>query len=151
MESPDDQHSDSGAGSDRNAGAIPRRRCSPVEIEEDTRAPEPPDEPSEEFEIVLGRRQVASVSFVAIVIVVIFSSFSYLAGEMASPKKKAAPAAAAQAPTPVATQLPQSNPILCCKPISPQKLRPNPKRLCSPTRRLARCICKWERSKKGSA
>ncbi len=85
----------------------------PAELEEDARVPEPADEPSEEFEIVLGRRQVAGVLFVATVIVVIFSAFSYLAGEMASPRK-AAPAAAAQVPTPVATPAPaiQPDPLL---------------------------------------
>jgi hypothetical protein len=40
-----------------------------------------------EFEIVLGKRQLAGVLFVAIVILVVFSALSYLAGKAASPKK----------------------------------------------------------------
>ncbi len=45
-----------------------------------------------EFEIVLGKRQVASVLFVAIVILVVLSALSYLAGKAASPNKAALPA-----------------------------------------------------------
>jgi len=50
-----------------------------------------------EFEIVLGKRQLASVLFVAVVILVVFAALSYLAGKAASPKKAevAAPAAPA--------------------------------------------------------
>jgi cell division septation protein DedD len=43
----------------------------------------------EEFEIVLGRRQVASVLFIATVIIAILSGVSYLAGKSISPKKAA--------------------------------------------------------------
>jgi cell division septation protein DedD len=46
-----------------------------------------PSETPEEFEIVLGRRQIASVLFVATVILAIFSAVSYLAGKSISPKK----------------------------------------------------------------
>src|SRR5689334_2883758 len=44
---------------------------------------------TDEFEIVMGRRQVASVLFVATVIVAVLSSVSYLAGKSLSPKKPA--------------------------------------------------------------
>ena len=47
----------------------------------------PAAETSEEFEIVLGRRQIASVLFVATVILALFSAVSYLAGKSISPKK----------------------------------------------------------------
>ncbi len=55
-----------------------------------------PAENPGEFEIVLGRRQIASVLFVATVIVALFSAVSYLAGKSISPKKitPVAPAAA---------------------------------------------------------
>src|SRR5579885_2048888 len=43
-------------------------------------------ENTDEFEIVLGPRHIASVLFVAIVILVAFSAFSYLVGKSASPK-----------------------------------------------------------------
>lgn len=69
-----------------------------------------PVESNEEFEIVLGRRQVASVLFVATVVIVMFSAFSYLAGEVASPKK-AAPVAVAT-PAPVPTPAPAPAPVL---------------------------------------
>lgn len=44
-------------------------------------------EPSE-FEIVLGRRQLASVLFVATVAIAVFSSLSYLAGKALAPPGK---------------------------------------------------------------
>jgi cell division protein FtsN len=46
-----------------------------------------PAETPEEFEIVLGRRQIASVLFVATVILALFSAVSYLAGQSISPRK----------------------------------------------------------------
>lgn len=69
-----------------------------------------PAETPEEFEIVLGRRQIASVLFVATVILAVFSAVSYLAGKSISPKKvmtgmPAVPAAAALA-EPMPSQIP---------------------------------------------
>jgi cell division septation protein DedD len=55
-------------------------------------------EESADYEIVLGRRQQASVLFVATVAVVTFSALSYLAGKAASPKQVAPVAAVAIAP-----------------------------------------------------
>jgi cell division septation protein DedD len=57
--------------------------------------PEPvvSEEKSEEFEIVLGARQVASVLFVATVILAVISSIAYLAGKTSTPKKVEAAAA----------------------------------------------------------
>jgi hypothetical protein len=52
-------------------------------------------EESPEFEIVLGRRQVASTSLVAIVLVSVFSGVSYLIGKSMGPKETGAPAAMA--------------------------------------------------------
>jgi cell division septation protein DedD len=69
----------------------------PVEaVAEDDPAPE---EAPEEFEIVLGRRQVASVLFVASVVVVVFSAASYLAGRALTPKPVA--------PAPVTAAIPE--------------------------------------------
>jgi cell division septation protein DedD len=45
----------------------------------------------EDFEIVLGRRQVASVLFVATVMIAVMCAVSYLAGKSLSPKKAEAP------------------------------------------------------------
>jgi hypothetical protein len=61
-----------------------------------------PAETPEEFEIVLGRRQIASVLFVATVILALFSAVSYLAGKSTSPKKimPVAPAGAAAVSVP---------------------------------------------------
>jgi cell division septation protein DedD len=42
---------------------------------------------TEEFEIVMGRGQIASVAFVVTVALAIFSSIAYLAGKSVSPKK----------------------------------------------------------------
>jgi len=64
-------------------------------------------EKSAEYEIVLGRRQIASLLFVAIVLAVVFSAVSYLAGRGAAPKPMKLPpappvvAAPVQAPAPV--------------------------------------------------
>ncbi len=60
----------------------------------------PADEPaiageSDEFEIVLGRRQIASVLFVATLVFGAFSSIAYLAGKSVAPK-----------PSPVVTENP---------------------------------------------
>jgi cell division septation protein DedD len=62
--------------------------------------PEPvvSEEKSEEFEIVLGARQVASVLFVATVILAVISSIAYLAGKTSTPKKVEAAAPAPPAP-----------------------------------------------------
>lgn len=62
-------------------------------------------ESTEDFEIVMGRRQIASVLFVATVIVAIFSSVSYLAGKSIGPKK----AASDNAPTISLTPTPAEN------------------------------------------
>jgi cell division protein FtsN len=66
---------------------------------------ERPVETPEEFEIVLGRRQIASVLFVATVILALFSAVSYLAGKSLSPKK-ITPVAVSVPPTEVSTPVP---------------------------------------------
>ena len=67
---------------------------------------EEPAEESPEFEIVLGRRQIASVLFVATVVLVAFSAISYLAGKSLAPKP-AAPAVSIAPPI----AIPQREPI----------------------------------------
>jgi hypothetical protein len=62
---------------------------------------EPGGPPAAEFEIVLGRLQVASVLFVGTVILVIVSAVSYLAGKTSGPRTAVAPQAAAQPQIPV--------------------------------------------------
>jgi len=69
----------------------------PVVAEE----PSQPEEKVVEFEIVLGRTQVAGVLFVAIVAVVVFSAISYVAGRALVSKPVAAvPVAAVTTPPP---------------------------------------------------
>jgi hypothetical protein len=51
-------------------------------------APASPGEEPVEFEIVLGRRQVASVLFVATVVLVVVSALGYLAGKSIAPAPK---------------------------------------------------------------
>src|SRR5271156_2345467 len=64
------------------------------------RVEEPVAEP-QEFEFVLGRRQIASLLFVSIVILMICVAVSYLVGKSMSPKTSAVPAAvAAREPEP---------------------------------------------------
>ena len=56
---------------------------------------------SEDFEIVLGRRHIASVLFVATVVLAVFTALAYLAGKSASPRKPPpAPVTVVQAPAP---------------------------------------------------
>jgi hypothetical protein len=66
--------------------------------------PEPPaDVESAEFEIVVGRRQIASISLVVVVLVAVFSGISYLIGKTTVPKAAAeAPAAVMNPPAPPA-------------------------------------------------
>jgi hypothetical protein len=77
-----------------------------------------PAETPEEFEIVLGSRQIASVLFVAIVILALFSAVSYLAGQSISPRKAtpvagtvavSMPATEFSTPTPTAPTGPMIN------------------------------------------
>jgi cell division septation protein DedD len=52
---------------------------------------------TQEFEIVMGRRQIASVLFVATVVVSVFSAMFYMAGKSAAPRK---PSVVMAAPAP---------------------------------------------------
>lgn len=90
------------------------------------RASEPPtaEEPVE-YEIVIGRRQMASLLFVAVVVVVAFSAVSYLAGKSLAPKPAPAPeplitiAAPASVETPPAEPVPQPVPVAKAKTEAP--------------------------------
>jgi cell division septation protein DedD len=79
-------------------------------------------EKSGEYEIVLGRRQIASLLFIAIVLAVVFSAVSYLAGRTAGakPLKLAAapsPAATSTPPAPAATPGPGATPAPGATPV----------------------------------
>jgi cell division septation protein DedD len=71
-------------------------------------------EKSGEYEIVLGRRQIASLLFIAIVLAVVFSAVSYLAGRTAAakPLKLAAAPSPAGTSTPAATPAPAATPVI---------------------------------------
>lgn len=110
--------------------------------------PTTPESPAE-FEIVLGKRQVAGVLFVATVVVVVFSAVSYLAGKALAPafsRKEEAVAverapSPVPAPVPVATVIPET-PVLPAASVVPVQ---------APlfgNRRRVRSICKWELSRK---
>ena len=65
-------------------------------------------EPEEDFELVVGRRQIAGLTFLALVVVAVCSGGSYLAGKAISANREAPPAEPeikieqpAPAPTPV--------------------------------------------------
>ena len=55
-------------------------------IDHDSLSDSETKEKSAEYEIVLGRRQIASLLFMAVVLAVVFSAVSYLAGRRAVPK-----------------------------------------------------------------
>ena len=90
--------------------------------------PESPAKQDEEVELVVGKRQIAAITFLALVIVAVCSGGSYLAGKATSQREEPAqplirleeapaqtqpileativPAAAAPEPTPVVTETP---------------------------------------------
>jgi len=84
-------------------------------------------ENSAEYEIVLGRRQIASLLFIAIVLAVVFSAVSYLAGRTAAPKaKQLAPrATAASAPAPATPVIEATTSVLPAEPGLPIAKRDN--------------------------
>ena len=57
---------------------------------EDKAAPEPQPQESPEYEIVLGRAQIASWLFVGVIAIAACSSLAFLAGKAAGAKKPAA-------------------------------------------------------------
>jgi len=68
-------------------------------IDHDSLSDSETKEKSAEYEIVLGRRQIASLLFMAVVLAVVFSAVSYLAGRRAVPKPVKVPVATTPAPT----------------------------------------------------
>lgn len=79
---------------------------------EDHREPE-----SSDFEIVLGRRQVAGVLFVATVVLVTFASFAYLVGKEATPEAPAAITLSVATPLPPALHAQASPAPVIAKPL----------------------------------
>jgi cell division septation protein DedD len=51
---------------------------------------EPEDDPEEEFELVVGRRQIAAIAFLVLVVVAVCSGGSYLAGKVISAREEPA-------------------------------------------------------------
>lgn len=62
-----------------------------------------------EYEIVIGRRQLSSLLFVAIVVIVTFSAVSYLVGRSVTPREVSAAAAQTAPAAPVAAPIPVIN------------------------------------------
>jgi cell division septation protein DedD len=79
-------------------------------IDHDSLSDSETKEKSAEYEIVLGRRQIASLLFMAVVLAVVFSAVSYLAGRRAVPKPVKVPVAATLAPG--ATPAPAATPVI---------------------------------------
>ena len=86
-------------------------------------------EESGEFEIVLGKRQIAGVLFMASVFLAVFSAVSYIAGEAMSPRRTAA--AERPAPVPVSSAPVNATPaavvVEAPKPAPPAPLFAEPK------------------------
>lgn len=76
-----------------------------------------PADSEPEFEIVMGRRQIASVALVVVAAVAVFSGVSYLVGRSVSPRPAAPPAVVqaatvpAPAPAPVVSPAPAPPPV----------------------------------------
>ena len=79
-------------------------------IDHDSLSDSETKEKSAEYEIVLGRRQIASLLFMAVVLAVVFSAVSYLAGRWAVPKPVKVPVATT--PAPGATPAPVATPVI---------------------------------------
>ena len=77
-------------------------------IDHDSLSDSETKEKTAEYEIVLGRRQIASLLFIAIVLAVVFSAVSYLAGRTAAPKPVQRP----PAPPVPASPAPGANPVI---------------------------------------
>ena len=73
----------------------PIRSQEPV-LSQEPAQPDPEDD--EDFELILGRRQVASVTFIILVLVAVFSGVSYMAGKATSPRRVETPKAAVPEP-----------------------------------------------------
>ena len=89
-------------------------------------APASGEDSAAEFEIVLGRRQLASVLFVGTVVVAVFSSLAYLTGKSVAAAPKIVPAPVPQATTaapPAKIEAPQVKPA---EPPIKAEARPEP-------------------------
>jgi cell division septation protein DedD len=87
-----------------------------------------------EYEIVLGRRQIASLLFMAVVLAVVFSAVSYLAGRRAVPKPVKVPVATTPAPaaTPVIEATTSVLPAEPGLPIAKRDNKPEPPMFAEP-------------------
>jgi cell division septation protein DedD len=89
--------------------------AAPPEVEAHKAAPEPPAPGASEYEIVLGRAQIASWLFMGVIAVAVCSSLAYLGGETIATKKTAraaaVPPASIPVPAPISTSpaLPQAS------------------------------------------
>jgi cell division septation protein DedD len=97
-------------------------------IDHDSLSDSETKEKSAEYEIVLGRRQIASLLFMAVVLAVVFSAVSYLAGRRAVPKPVKVPVAASPAPaaTPVIEATTSVLPTEPGLPIAKRDNKPEP-------------------------
>jgi hypothetical protein len=105
-------------------GALPKVESRGVESREAAAQEQPPQPVSAtaEYEIVLGRAQIASWLFVGVVAVALCSSLAYLAAERITAKKIAAisrpvapPAPAARPPAVASAELPQASILVAPK------------------------------------
>ena len=71
---------------------------------------EPAQQETGEYEIVLGRAQIASWLFVAVIVIAACSSLAYLAGKSTGAKKVPAPVAEVKPPEPAPATTPQAVP-----------------------------------------
>jgi cell division septation protein DedD len=105
-------------------------------IDHDSLSDSETKEKSAEYEIVLGRRQIASLLFIAIVLAVVFSAVSYLAGRTAAPKPvqhpPALPLAAAPAANPVIEATTSVLPAEPGLPIANRDNKPEPPMFAEP-------------------
>jgi cell division septation protein DedD len=86
----------------KSVAAIPAPESAPIAE---------PTEPAD-FELVLGRLQLASVFFLAIVVIAVFSAISYLAGKsIAPPPKVIERVRIEQVPAPQAAPQPPAKPV----------------------------------------
>jgi hypothetical protein len=82
----------------------------PEPAQQEEKAPETAQQETTEYEIVLGRAQIASWLFVAVIAIAVCSSLAFLAGKSTNAKKVAVAAADVKPPSPAPQATPEAAP-----------------------------------------
>jgi cell division septation protein DedD len=95
--------------------------------EPQTESAAPPTASEEEFELVVGRRQMAGITFLALVVVAVCSGGSYLAGKAISAREEPAPPEIKIEQPPASSPVPMPAPMLEATIVREPAAAPAPK------------------------